>query len=218
MNPQELLDRYLKLPQAQRFLVVGGVLGFILLLFIYFSYLPSRTQLNALKGQLNTLTAQMMEKKRIAAELDRFKQEVENLKKELAEAQKVLPEKADIPNLLLELSSRGSEAGITIDSFQPKGEKALGFYSELNFELKIEGGYHDIATYLDIISKLKRIVKVTDLNIKPASKGQSKGKKKEQKGTLLVSSMKLVTYRFNPESSKKPGKKPGGASRVRSRR
>lgn len=201
MNFKDLLDRYLKLPEAQRLLIVGGVLLIVFVLFIYFSYLPARAQLTKIRNNLSKKITEMNEKKRIASQLDRYKQEVENLKRQLEIAKKILPEKAEIAELIKLIAQRASESGVSILSIEPKGVTPKGFYKELSFKINAEGAYHDIATFFDNISRVERIMSVKDFEIQPSRQNVSRKKAKEGRVLKLTAKFNLITYMFVQSTS-----------------
>ena len=99
----------------------------------------------------------------------RFKQ----LQQELAHARSVLPDTADVPQLLSHLGNKAHETGLQIDFFEPQEETDKGFYSEITFGMKLRGSFHEIATFVDAIGKMDRIVDVAGVSMtNPSSVNQ----------------------------------------------
>lgn len=198
MNFKDLLDRYLKLPESQRFLIVGAILLFIFFLFFYFSYIPSRTKLKSAQKTLADKIRVKNEKQILASELEKFQKEVEKLDKDLNATKTMLPPTAEEPEIIKLLAQRASETGISILSLVPKGSSPKGFYNEIFFDLEVEGGYHDIASFFDSLSKVERIMSVGEFNLKPAPRMQDK-KGFEAGAVKLVSRFQLITYMLSPQ-------------------
>ena len=63
-----------------------------------------------------------------------------------------------------------------------------GFYAEIGFDMAVKGSFHEIATFIDSISQLQRIVNVTDLTMSTPVQQNSK--------IVVNSTFKVKTYRF----------------------
>ncbi len=81
-----------------------------------------------------------------------------------------------------------------INDIQPQPEQKQSFYASIPVVMAVTGNYHEIAVFLDALSKLARIVNVT--NIKMAGPRMASDK-------LVVSaSYVATTFRFLPEAQK----------------
>lgn len=187
------LDGIAKLPARQKALGLGVVLIFILGIYLYIGYLPQRRVLAGKIRQCDQLEAKLAEYRVIADKLSIFEKELEKLDQKLTEALGKLPNKKEIPQLLVEISNRGRETGLDFELFQPKGEVPKGFYAEVPVDVKVVGGYHDVATFFDKISRMDRIVNITDLSI-------GIGKMIAGKIPLNISFL-LTTFRFIEEET-----------------
>ena len=89
---------------------------------------------------------------------------------------------------LTSISDLGKHSGLDFLSFAPKSEVVREFYADIPVDIKVRGPYHNVGVFLDRISKLPRIVAVSNLNM---------GTPKRVAGEILLdTSFKLVTYRF----------------------
>ena len=61
-----------------------------------------------------------------------------------------------------QVGNRAWDVGLSIDRFEPLGETTKDFYSEI-LTMRLKGTYHEIATYIDSIGKMDRIVNVTGI-------------------------------------------------------
>ena len=115
--------------------------------------------------------------------------QVQKVEEEFEEAAKMLPKDKEIPKLLTDISALGRTAGLDFVSFTPKAEVQRDFYNEVPVAISINGPYHSIGGFLDQVSKLDRIVSVTNLS--------AGSPRKTDLGEWMVSaSGQLVTYRF----------------------
>ncbi|MFH1143099.1 MAG: type 4a pilus biogenesis protein PilO [Candidatus Eisenbacteria bacterium] len=92
-------------------------------------------------------------------------------------AQRLLPERTEIAALLREISFRGQESGVDFTLFKPGPLTAHDFFSEKSVEIRIEGGYHQIARCLNQLARMDRIVHVRDLEVE-----EIQGNEREKEG------------------------------------
>ena len=100
----------------------------------------------------------------------------------------LLPETREIPELLTQISQLGLSAGLEFRLFKPEPERPADFYAEVPVSLAILGFFHDLARFFDHLSKLSRIVNVTDIKISLA-KGSGGA-------YTLTTNCLLTTFRF----------------------
>jgi type IV pilus assembly protein PilO len=117
----------------------------------------------AAEVQQRKLDAEYIEKTAIANDLNRFRRERELLEQKLAEALAELPQEKNIDELLQQFQDRAQKAGLQIESIEPKGEVAAGFYARLPIAMKVNGNFHEVATFFDSVGRLRRIVNVSEI-------------------------------------------------------
>ncbi len=185
-----------KLPVKQKAYILVGLLALISGLYWYLVYSPKTVELTGLVASLEKLQAELSESKAIAADLPKFKEEVERLNELLKKALLELPDKKEIPSLLTNISNLGTESGLEFLRFKPLSEAPSGFYAKVPVEINVKGTFHEVATFFDKVSKLPRIVNITQVNM---------GGAKEEGGRIvLTTSCLATTYRFiEGESEKK---------------
>lgn len=103
--------------------------------------------------------------------IEKARKEYAQLKLNLEEALRQMPEEKEIPGLLRQVSLAAQESKTRVKYFAPKAIKAVGFYSELPFEIRFTAPYHNIGYFFDGIRKLERIVHVTSFSLE--SKGST---------------------------------------------
>ena len=137
-----------------------------------------------------------MEKK--TANIAQFREEKRQAEEKFAAVSVLLPQQKEIPSLLTNISGLGTSSGLDFLSFRPKGEVPVDFYAEIPVDIQVRGGYHNVGSFLDQISKLPRIVNVSDIKMgSPTRAGDE---------MVLSTSFNLVTYRFiepKPANAKK---------------
>ena len=193
LSGQDVLNAVNKMPLGHK---VGVVAGFVILLSSlnwYFFIDPMQTQITQRQGELRALEDELIQKQSIANNLAQFKHEKEILERRLAQALTELPNEANIDDLIRSLSEVGNKSGLTINSIDPQAEQRQSFYASIPIVMAVTGNYHEIGVFLDSLSKLARIVNVT--NIRMA------GPRVTNEKLVISSSYVATTFRFLPEAT-----------------
>ena len=203
MNP---IDYVLRQKLAVKILVLVLILGAILGVYWQVFYRPVVAEINAIEPELNKLKAELSAKRDIVKEKPRYEAELEETRAKLHLALKQLPNKSEIPTLLENISALGNASGLQFKLFKPRGEVPKNFYAEIPVDIQIEGRYRDIITFFESVSKMPRIVNITNINM------QNKQQKDTVQPALLATSCNAVTYKFleNAESTKADNTKAKG--------
>src|SRR5436853_2007632 len=165
LSGQEVLNAVNKMPLGHK---VGVVAGFVILLSTvnwYFFIDPMQTEITQRQGQLRTLEDELIQKQSIANNLAQFKHEKEILERRLAQALTELPNEANIDELIRSFSEVGTKSGLVINSIDPQAEQKQSFYAAIPIVMSVTGNYHEIGVFLDALSKLARIVNVTNIQM-----------------------------------------------------
>lgn len=201
----ELIARISKVPIAQRVLVLALVV-LVIVLATYFAFVsPLEDQIAGLERRVEQLDTQLSRKRVIARNLSRFRVEVERLKQRLNEALTELPNEAEIPELLQKLAALVEQSDCEMEVFEPQGEVVQNFYARIPVKMAITGNYHSIAVFFDKVSKLARIVNVTDIKL-----GEPK---LENKKVVLSAEFLATTFKFVERKPAAEGSGTGFGSR-----
>lgn len=128
-------------------------------------------QLEAGRAQETKLKDEYKSKKQQSINLDLYRQQVREIETSFGALLRQLPNRSQMDALLVDINQAGLGRGLQFDLFKPaQQESAREFYAELPIQLKIVGGYHDIATFASDIGALSRIVTLNDITL-TAGKG-----------------------------------------------
>src|SRR5256885_15902303 len=192
LTGQEVLNAVNKMPLGQKVGVVAGVVVLLSAANWYFFIDPMQTQITQRQGTLHALEDELIQKQSIANNLAQFKHEKEILERRLAQALTELPNEANIDDLIRSLSEIGTKSGLTINSIDPQAEQRQSFYAAIPIVMSVTGNYHEIGVFLDSLSKLARIVNVTNIKMSQAKMINEK---------LVVNSTYVATtFRLLPEA------------------
>ena len=182
-----LLEKLQAVEPKQRWLMCGLAV-FLLAGMGYYLHSMNAESFNALGVEVEDMRQAVRKHQAIAARLDQLNVRLATLDETLKVAITLLPETREIPELLTQISQLGSNAGLEFRLFKPEPEKPADFYAEVPVSLAILGRFHDLARFFDHLSKLSRIVNVTDIKINP-TKGSGDT-------PTLTTNCLLTTFRF----------------------
>ena len=177
-------------PKKQLYLL-GGVAGAaIVALYAYFLMMPLWEEKGKLEDRLLKVQSDLQQKQLIAANRPKLEAEIKALEKQLDEALVRLPEEKDIPRLLTQVNSLGQQNGLEFLLFRPGAPVKKGFNAEVPIDIRVEGQFHSLGGFLDRVSKLERIVTISDIRITPQS-GQE-----QRTDRSIAADLKATTYTF----------------------
>jgi type IV pilus assembly protein PilO len=188
------IDPIIRLPQLQKIGILCGAVALILGLYWFLVYRDYSAKLEARQSILTKRQQELNEQMVILADLPKFRQETAEMKGKRQKALEQLPNQKDIDKLLDDISSLAIESGLEILLFKPQQEAKRNFYAEIPVELKLSGGYHDLALFYDKIASLPRIVNISDMLLEKPQEVDGRN--------ILQASCTAKTYKFIEE---KPG-------------
>jgi type IV pilus assembly protein PilO len=166
------------------------------------------TALDEAKAKEEELRKVFLDKKAQAVNLDAYKQQMVEIEKTFGALLKQLPDKSKMDGLLTDINQAGLARGLEFELFKPGAEVQTEFYAEMPISIKVQGGYHDLGAFATDISKLSRIVTLSDISI--VSAGARDGKPTAD--AKLVMDVTAKTYRYldvNEVAAKKQAAAPG---------
>lgn len=166
LDAKKILEQVERLPAAARFGVLAGIAAVLVAVYWFTLFSSTRENLGRLKTQLTKIEAEIVEARTVASNLKTFEEEQEVLKAELKAALRQLPNSSELPVLLTDITSLGKKSGLEIHQFRPSSEVQHGFYAEVPIALRLFGAYHDVGIFFDRLSKISRIVNITELAMK----------------------------------------------------
>lgn len=152
-----------KIPPKQKIFLTVLVCLLVCVGYYYLYYKAASQQIAVLESRLAELESKIKEQEVIAKNLPSFQAEVRRLEEQLGLLLDQLPNSAEIPSLLKNVSDLGRESGLEFLKFAPRGEVGKGFYAEIPVAITVNGEYHGFALFADKVSHLPRIVNLSDI-------------------------------------------------------
>ena len=186
----DLKGYFANIPKRQLYMFLGVLGAGLVAVYVWLLMWPLWEQKEKLARELSRLQTEVAQKRSIAANRVKLEADIKELDKQLAVALVKLPEEKDIPRLLTQINTLGQQNGLEFLLFRPGAPARKGFYAEVPIDVRVEGQYHSLGSFLDRVSKLERIVNVSDIKISPLS-GQQ-----QLSGRSLVADLKATTFTF----------------------
>jgi type IV pilus assembly protein PilO len=178
-----------KLTRNQKTLILGGTVLALVAVFTLVSFMPHQKKARELTAKVESSNQELAQLRETVARMNRFKQKMVTTEIEFKKALAMLPNKKEIPGLLSSVSQLGSQSGLEFLLFKPQPEIPKQFYADIPVEIKVLGPYHNVAAFFDRVSKLPRIVNISQMKMG--------GPKEASTGEMLVTTECLATtYKF----------------------
>lgn len=152
--------------------------------------------------ELKDASANLGMKRNIANDLNRFRRQRELLQQRFQEARSELPDTNRIDDLLQGLQEKAAKTGLEIAKVEPKAiiPAAPGeFYAKIPLGLQVDGNFHEVATFLDALGHMQRIVNVTDIVLESPKDVNGR--------VILTAKFTVTTFMFDePKANAAPAK------------
>jgi type IV pilus assembly protein PilO len=157
-------------------------------------------------AELDTIQAKEQElknsfeaKQKKAVNLEEYKQQLEEIQKTFGDLLRQLPDKTQVPDLLVDVSQTGLASGLEFELFKPGNEVPREFYAELPIEIKVLGNYMEFGAFISGLASLPRIVTIHNVKIYPRKDTSQSTKNKPLTMEALVK-----TYRYMEDGTPAP--------------
>jgi len=148
--------------------LVAGLLVFIGLLVAGYYY-----HIEGLQARLAQVENQELELKRDfekkafeASNLDAYKRQMIEMEESFGALVSQLPSDTEVPGLLEDITNKGEQNGLVIDTIDLLDEVPQEFYVELPIQINAVGSYHDLGAFISGMAGLPRIVTLHDFDIR----------------------------------------------------
>lgn len=148
------------------------VVGAVILFLAWYLMISSRQDsLKSLEAQEGTLKQTLTERQGRAANLEPLKLQLVQMEQMLKQMLRRLPNKNEMPDLIVDISQTALATGINNELFEPQPETKREFYAEKPINLRMVGSYHQFGAFVSGVASLPRVVIMTmhNISLKPKS-------------------------------------------------
>jgi type IV pilus assembly protein PilO len=175
-------------------MVLTLVIGFLFLKPMYEENVQKDKDLKARLAEIDQLRPLVAKEKELDANIDLLKQQLERQRV-------VVPDEKQADQFVHILQEQASAAGIEIRRYTAKPVATRDYYSEVPFEIDIDGPYYGVVSFFEKVSHLERIINISSLQMAtPARQPDAKTKKKYNyaPGESVVASCTATTFFSKP--------------------
>ena len=169
---------------------------------LYFLVKPVYDELQVVKGEEATLREEFEKKQAKVAGLEAYRLQLAEMEKSFGAMLKQLPSKAEVANLLNDISQTRVASSLEEELFQPQGEVPKDFYAQIPNKIIVVGTYHEMANFVSSIAALPRIVTVNEVEMRPVGTVPKVGFDVPLRMTATA-----TTYRYLDDDELPSGKK-----------
>jgi Tfp pilus assembly protein PilO len=178
----------------------GAVLagGAILTAALYFTVFKTQNEKNtAAQHALEDKIRENNELESYRPKLKAMEQQVTELKQQLEIERRIVPDDKQVDGFIEMLDAESQKAGVEVRRYKAKDEKSAQYYSEVPFDMELDGPYYSMLNFFDRVSKLERIVNISNLLVATTRNPQGAKTKHQYQyapNESVVASFTATTY------------------------
>jgi len=155
-------DELPAMAKAGILLAVFAILGATV---YYFVLVPKYKENDVTRGKLTAMLAENNRLKDVEKDLDKLRIQLAQLHKQSDLQKQIVPADKDADEFLKLLHDNAATAGIEIRRYTAMPTSNKEFYTEVPFQIDIDGPYYSILNFFDRLAKAERIVNVGNLQM-----------------------------------------------------
>ena len=148
---------------ASLVIMIAAILG----LAYYFVFADLQDQIERQQAKEVQLKDSYLDKKRQVANLAALEKQLQEIESSFGALLKQLPTKAEMPALLTEINQAGVGRGLLFELFRPGNESKTAQIATLPIQIRLSGSYVELATFVNDVAQLSRIVTIGDITLTP---------------------------------------------------
>jgi len=192
--------------------VIAG--GAVLTGALYFTVFKSQSEKNtADQHALEDKIRENNELESYRPKLKQMEQQLAELKQQLEIEQRIVPDEKQVDDFMTMMDAEAVKAGVELRRYKAMDVKSQQYYSEVPFQIDLDGPYYSMLQYFDRVSKLERIVNISNLLVastKSANGAKVKKTYQYAPNESVVASFTATTYFSHDQpSAPAPVTKPG---------
>jgi len=131
---------------------------------LYFTMFKSQNDKNATaQHALEDKIRENNELESYRPKLKQMEQQLAELKQQLEIEQRIVPDEKQVDGFMTMLDAEAQKSGVELRRYLAKDTKSQQYYTEVPFDIELDGRYYSVLEFFDRVSKLERIVNVGNL-------------------------------------------------------
>jgi type IV pilus assembly protein PilO len=150
-------------------LLLGAI---VLTAALYFTVFKGQREANdAAQQNLEAKLRENAELESYRPKLAEMELQLASLKQQLEIERRIVPDSKEVDGFIKMLDAEAMKSGIELRRYTAKPVLSKEFYTEVPFELELDGPYYGVLDFFDRVAKLERIVDVSNLLVANTKKG-----------------------------------------------
>jgi type IV pilus assembly protein PilO len=144
----------------------GAVLfgGALVTVALYFTVFKSQSDKNAVaQHAVQDKVRENNELESYRPKLKDIERQLANLKQQLEIERRIVPDDKQVDTFIETMDEEAQKAGVELRRYTAKPVSAKEYYSELPFDMELDGPYYSMLNFFDRVGKLERIVNISGL-------------------------------------------------------
>jgi type IV pilus assembly protein PilO len=201
--------------------VIAG--GAVVTAALFFTVFKSQSEKNAAaQHALEEKVRENNELESYRPKLKQIEQQLAELKQQLEIEARIVPNEKQIDGFITMLDGEAQKAGVELRRYTAKATNPKEYYTEVPFDIELDGPYYSMLNFFDRVGKLERIVNVSGLlmaNTKNPASAKAKRTYQYAPNESVVATCTATTF-FSHDATPaaagagaKPGTTPAAVSR-----
>jgi type IV pilus assembly protein PilO len=144
----------------------GAVLagGALVTVALYFTVFKTQNDKNAVaQHAVQDKVRENNELESYRPKLKDIERQLANLKQQLEIERRIVPDEKQVDAFIETMDDEAQKAGVELRRYTAKPVAAKEYYSEVPFDMELDGPYYSMLNFFDRVGKLERIVNVSGL-------------------------------------------------------
>ena len=138
---------------------------------LFFTVFKTQREANAQAEQeLQTKLRENAELEAYKPKLAEIERQLASLKQQLEIERRIVPDQKEVDNFIKTLDAEAMKAGVELRRYTAKPVTPRDYYTEVPFEVELDGPYYSMHTFFDRVGKLERIVNMSGLLVSTTKK------------------------------------------------
>jgi len=172
------------------FVLIGVLLGGAV---FYVYVLPLKEKRDSLRKEVDRLTAENKLNEIFELERTQYLNRIAQLEKQLDTLRSIVPEEQATDDFMRMVFENGRASAVNIRTFIPQALAPKDIYTEMPFNLRLDGTYYELLTFFERLAHEQRIVSVSGLSL-GSPEGGGMGAFKLHPGETVGANCVLTTY------------------------
>lgn len=155
--------------------IVLGLTGLLFVAFYFFGYTKLQNEIKAGESEYTRLTKELKEAHELTDGIEELRLEAQEMNHLVEAFEDRLPEERKIPALLARFEKLGNEMGLRVQLSSMPTRKTLNSDMEvIPYKAITEGQFHQIVSFINMLERDERYLKISDLDMDEEIEGISK--------------------------------------------